>query len=84
MGPEHEDAARWSQDGRGLKLQDLLCEQVAGGLKGIELLWTGLSAEEKQQVVAKLESMDVLLQGILGHHGMSPMVESTKGKMPHG
>ena len=54
MGPEHKDAARRDKDSRGLKLQDLLCEQVTGGLKGIELLWMGLSTEEKQQVVAKL------------------------------
>ena len=80
MGPGHEDAARGDQDDRGLKLQDLLCEQVAGGLKGIQLLWTGLSTEEKQQVVAKLESAAVMLQKILGHQGM---LESTEGQMPH-
>ena len=80
----HKVAARGDKDGGGLKLQDLLCEQVAGGLKGIQLLWTGLSAEEKHQVVAKLERMDLLLHGIQGNQAVSPMVESTDGQMSHG
>ena len=63
-------------------LQDLLCEQVAAGLKGIQILWTGQSTGEKQRLSVKMKDIKGLMNVILEPKDVFPMPEQAVGKLP--